>query len=366
MNSLYRLKTFNDNEIEKIYNDIKFKLIETNIISPSQILPIIKTAAKSNNYYFRSYWTLFKKVIEEYQLKQAKHIGYIFDYFVFKEYGFLLDEKHKKYRSSYKTNNYSLDVHNEYTIFRSIMDDDIKSFISHIKHNDDNVVISCRSNFYISYKHLSLLELCCYYGSVNCFKFLREEFKFEINHICCQFSFLGGNPDIIAECVKKLGWDFTYRIMEHAIISHNVDFYTFLKNEYNIKIVLEYCTKYNNLQAFIINLDQTRDYNQCLFYSYCFNNLNLYEYLLNHGANINAKNRCDETVLHVVTKENNKKMVKYLLSHGADPDIQDKTRSTPFHYAVEKNDTELVELFFYMVHTLDFSTILEIHQFISQ
>ncbi|EAX96483.1 hypothetical protein TVAG_277640 [Trichomonas vaginalis G3] len=344
MNSLYRLKTFNDNDIEKIFNDIKFKLIETDILSPSQILPIIKTASKFNNYYFRSYWTIFKKVIEEYQLKQAKHIGYIFDYFFYKEYGFLLEEKHQKYILSYNANNYSLDVHNENTIFRSIMDDDIKSFITLIRQNDDSVGISCKSKFYKSGEQYSLLELCCYYGSVNCFKFLRTEFEFEITPLCCGFSFLGGNPDIIAECSKKREWDLELS-MEYAIISHNLDFYTFLKNEYQMDINLEYCSKYNNLQAFLIYLDQTRDYDQCFIHSYCFNNLNLCEYLLKHGANIDAKYQYNETALHIVTRNNNKEFVKYLISHGANPNIQDNNLSTPLHYAIENNDLDILELF---------------------
>ncbi|EAX86879.1 hypothetical protein TVAG_135690 [Trichomonas vaginalis G3] len=104
---------------------------------------------------------------------------------------------------------------------------------------------------------LSLLEACCYYGSVNCFKFLRTKFSAEITELCLQLSFLGGNPDIMSECLKCHKPD--KKCMKYAIMSHNIDFVTYLMNEHNLKIKVRYCIKYDNIQAFLIRYDQTND-----------------------------------------------------------------------------------------------------------
>ena len=85
----------------------------------------------------------------------------------------------------------------------------------------------------------SLLELCCYHGAVDCFKLLRTKFDSEITQKCLRFSFLGGNPEIMSECLKYQKPN--KECMKYAIISHNIDFVTFLMNEYNLEIKLSYC-----------------------------------------------------------------------------------------------------------------------------
>ena len=54
------------------------------------------------------------------------------------------------------------------------------------------------------------------------------------------------------------------KCMEYAIISHNIDFVTFLMNEYNEEIALECCGDNNNLEAFLVYFDQT-NYVKILF-----------------------------------------------------------------------------------------------------
>ena len=106
-------------------------------------------------------------------------------------------------------------------------------------------------------RYLTPLETCCYYGSVNCFKFLRTKFSAEITELCLQLSFLGGNPDIMSECLKYHKPD--KKCMQYAIMSHNIDFVTFLMNEHEIPIDVDYCIRYDNIQAFLIHYDQTND-----------------------------------------------------------------------------------------------------------
>ncbi|EAY10616.1 hypothetical protein TVAG_282160 [Trichomonas vaginalis G3] len=76
------------------------------------------------------------------------------------------------------------------------------------------------------------------------------------------------------------------KCMEYAIITHNIDFVTFLMYEYNIKIDLNYC-QYN------------------------------VEVLISHGANVNEKDNNGMTLLHYAAENNSKETAELLISHGA-------------------------------------------------
>ena len=90
-NTLYRLKTNDESQINRIYNDIKNNLIETKAFLPSKILEIISVASIFNNRFLKSYWTIFKKIYEEYQPAQIPSLAIHFGYFFYKEYGIVLD-----------------------------------------------------------------------------------------------------------------------------------------------------------------------------------------------------------------------------------------------------------------------------------
>ncbi|EAY11781.1 ankyrin repeat protein, putative [Trichomonas vaginalis G3] len=188
----------------------------------------------------------------------------------------------------------------------------------------------------------ALLELCCYHGSVDCFKFLRTKFQSKITPICLRYSFLGGNTDIINECLKVQKPDEV--CMEYAIISHNIDFVTFLMNEHNIKIDLKLCSIYNNLQSFLVYLDQTNDINTCFVYSPNFHLSSLLEYFISNGADINAKDGDGSTPLHDAAKKNSKETAEILISNGADINAKDGDGSTPLYDAAKFNNKETAEI----------------------
>ncbi|EAX93662.1 hypothetical protein TVAG_091970 [Trichomonas vaginalis G3] len=73
----------------------------------------------------------------------------------------------------------------------------------------------------------------------------------------------------MSECLKHQKPD--EECMKYAIISHNIDFVTFLMNEYNSEIDLYYCGLYHNLESFLIYFDQTNDVNKCFINSTSFN-----------------------------------------------------------------------------------------------
>ncbi|EAY09570.1 ankyrin repeat protein, putative [Trichomonas vaginalis G3] len=199
------------------------------------------------------------------------------------------------------------------------------------------------SNLYPShYKGYSLLELCCYYGAVDCFKFLRTKFSSEITEKCLEFSFLGRNNEIMSECLKYQKPN--YKCMEYAIISHNIDFVTFLMNEYNLEIDLIDCGNYNNIESFLVYFDQTNDINKCFVCSPMFNIPSFLKYLLSHGANINDKNKNGQTTLHIAAMHNNKETAEVLILHGANINEKNKAGETALHYAAMYNNKETAEV----------------------
>ncbi|EAY02620.1 hypothetical protein TVAG_260800 [Trichomonas vaginalis G3] len=119
----------------------------------------------------------------------------------------------------------------------------------------------------------------------------------------------------MSECLKY--HDPNQVCMEHAIISHNIDFVTFLMNEYKLDISLYHCTVFKNLESFYVYFDQTNDINTCFAYSLKFNVTSLFEYFFSLGADIKAKNDCQQTALHCAADNNSKEMAEFLISHGA-------------------------------------------------
>ncbi|EAY10590.1 ankyrin repeat protein, putative [Trichomonas vaginalis G3] len=223
------------------------------------------------------------------------------------------------------------------------MYNDKVEFIYFTERDDFDKDHKINSNLYpYSKEGYSLLELCCSHGAVDCFKLLRSKFKSEITQKCLQFSFLGGNPEIMSECFKYQEPD--EECMKYAIISHNIDFVTFLMNEYNIEIDLRICGLYKNLECFLVYFDQTNDINKCFVYSPIFNIRSLIEYFLSHGANINEKDENGVTALHYAAENNSKETAEVLISHGANINEKNKNGVTALHYAALNNSKETAEV----------------------
>ncbi|EAX89440.1 hypothetical protein TVAG_327820 [Trichomonas vaginalis G3] len=205
----------------------------------------------------------------------------------YEEYIIILGESDHFKRFNFK----NLDIHRKNTICKAIMDNSLESFIIFTERDDFDKNQRLESHLYPDYyEGFSLPELCCYHGAVDCFKLLRTKFNSEITQTCLQFSFLGGNPEIMSECLKYQTPNEA--CMKCAIISHNIDFVTFLMNEYNLEIDLDYCVKYKNLESFLVYYDQTKDIDNCFGNSISFRIPSLYEYFLSLGANMNFALDC--------------------------------------------------------------------------
>ncbi|EAY21187.1 hypothetical protein TVAG_283560 [Trichomonas vaginalis G3] len=378
--ALYQLKTENEEELSSIYKMIKTNLIDSKNYLPKYIIKDIVGIIPFNNRYIKSYLTLMKFITDEYNVNDVSKIPIIFNFVFYKEYGVKLD----KSADFEKMNFINSDIHSENTIYRAIMNNDLKAFILFTEREgfdkdkklDSKLYPENRDRLHLySNKGYSLLELCCYHGAVDCFKFLRSKFNSEITQKCLEFSFLSGNPEIMSECLKyQKPYD---DCMRYAIISHNIDFVTFLMNEYNISINLFDCGFYNNLESFLVYFDQTNDVNKCFVNSVMFdiaiceyffslgadinakignkttalhiaarnNSRELAEYLILHGANINEKDICNHTALHIAAENNSKETAEILILHGANINEKDKNGKTSLHIALENNSKETAKLF---------------------
>ncbi|EAX90040.1 hypothetical protein TVAG_294210 [Trichomonas vaginalis G3] len=277
--------------------------------------------------------------VDEYQIKEVFSVETISNFLFYKEYGIKLDKSDDFEKDDLK----NLEIHTENTIYKAIMNNDKENFIIFTERDEFDKDQKLKSDLYpYSYKGYSLLELCCYHGAVDCFKLLRSKFKSEITQKCLKFSFLGGNQEIMSECLKYQKPN--EKRMIYAIISHNIDFVTFLMNEYNIEINLKYCGIYNNLDSFLVYFDQTNDINKCFVYTPLFNSPSLLEYFLSHGANVNDKDENGKTALHYTAVNNSKEIAEVLLSHGANINEKNENGDTALHIAAWNNSKEIAEV----------------------
>ncbi|EAX65693.1 hypothetical protein TVAG_307340, partial [Trichomonas vaginalis G3] len=277
-NALYQLKTEKEEEINKIYKILKTELIDSKERLPHTIINDILCIIQFNNRYTKTYLSLAKLIYDDYQVNEEIYVLLEIGYLFYKEYGIKLNKW-----DDFETFEFeNLNIHFEDTIYRAIMYNDLERFIffTEIEGFDKDQKLNCY--LYPDYcGGYSLLELCCYHGAVDCFKLLRTKFNSEITETCLELSFLGGNPEIMSECLKFQKPN--QECMKHAFISHNIDFVTFLLNEYNLEINLNYCEWYNNLESFLVYFDQTNDVNKCFLYSARLNIPSLLEYFLSHG-----------------------------------------------------------------------------------
>ncbi|EAX99323.1 ankyrin repeat protein, putative [Trichomonas vaginalis G3] len=340
--ALYQLKTEKEEELNSIYKMIKSELIDSKKFLPQDVINDNLNMIPFNNRYTKSYLSLAKLLSDEYHVKAVNNIPLISNYLFYEEYGIKLVKSadFNKFKSK------DIHIFTEDTIYRAIMYDDIKRFIPFTQSDEfyqcyqyQHFLIEFYPKYYIGY---SLLVLCCYHGAVDCFKFLRTKFNSQITRECLQFSFLGGNPEIISECLKYEKPDKF--CMEYAIASHNIDFVTFLMNEYNLEIDLKCCGEYNNLESFLVYFDQTNDINNCFIYSAIFDIPSLCEYLLSHGANVNEKDKDGKTALYYAAECNKKATTQLLLLNGANIHEKDYEGKTILHRVAWNNRIESAEV----------------------
>ncbi|EAX95405.1 hypothetical protein TVAG_461780 [Trichomonas vaginalis G3] len=336
-NALYQLKTENEEELKSIYKKIKTDLIDSKNYLPHNMVKDILDIIPFNNRFTKSYLTLAKFITDDYHVTKVIEISDVSKFPFYKQYGI------KLFNIGFlDINSEDLIFHSENTIYKAIMYNNKVRFIEFTERDGFNKDQKLRSKLYpYSMERYSLLELCCYHGAVDCFKLLRTKFKSEITPKCLQLSFLGGNPEIMNECLKYRKPDND--CMMYAIISHNIDFVTYLMNEFNIEINLSYCIDYKNLESFLVYYNQTNDINTCFLYSVMFDIPSICECFISHGANINEKGFNGQTALHYAAIYNYKEIAELLISHGSNINAKENYGQTALHNAALLNNKEIAE-----------------------
>ncbi|EAX95618.1 hypothetical protein TVAG_047160 [Trichomonas vaginalis G3] len=340
-NALYKLNTSNESEIKKICKDIKNNLITTKYFLPMQILRIIAIAAKYNNSYISSYRVIFKRIFETFRHKQVEYGENLFNYFICNECVIGVDSKNTECLDYFIINDQNKKRLEDDTIYNIIMNDNVELLKIYTERKDFKIKQEFYNDFYpFRVDGYSLLELCCYHGSVNCFNFLRTNFHTEITSKCLQLSFLRGNQHIVTECLNVVRP--TQECMEYAIASHNIDFVIYLVNEYHLHLDLDLCVYFHNLETFLFYYEITHDTNKCFVKSTYLGIPSLCEYFLSEGASIKSADEFGRTALSISSWSNRKSVVEFLISHGCDVNETNQIGRTALHKAVLNNSKEVI------------------------
>ena len=341
--NIYQLKSNEIDEINKIYQDIKSILIDRYHFDPETILKHIDNAFTFHLFNYKPYWALIKKIDDEYKPftdRLSPFCQYLFN----KAYGLLISDYNKNRIRVFEKFYGDLDFSKSNPLFRSILYDDISEFsrLTEIPGFYANEMIECPFLHEVNGK-ISLIELCCYFGSVNCFKILRSKFNSFITPNCLNYSFLNANPDIVKECLafQKPNGDS----LSFSIISHNIDIFIYILNECNFKIPYQKCVEYQNLQSFLIGIDRDKyNNNDFLYFSCGFNIPSLCNFFISRGNDVNKKTYNGESSIYCAVKNNNCDVVKTLIDHDSKVNVDSLLDNSPLHYAVQFSSIKIVEL----------------------
>ncbi|EAX96081.1 hypothetical protein TVAG_063840 [Trichomonas vaginalis G3] len=225
------------------------------------------------------------------------------------------------------------------------------------------------------YSNIRLLEACAYYGSANIFNFLISNFHCEITQKCFQLSLIGGNTDIINECLKH--YEIDSACFDYIVASHNNNFlkYIFDRDLYelqyfnfeeliyaqNLKAVflmyekdknsiIPWCAGFSQTLDLIktedLNLSNTTDRSYILHYAVKFNNINIVKFILESldkfPIDINFLGIGGKTALYCAATNNNKEIAELLISYGAE--INDCGGSNPLDEAASHNSLDVAKL----------------------
>lgn len=92
-----------------------------------------------------------------------------------------------------------------------------------------------------------------------------------------------------------------------------------------------------------INKEMIDEYNLLHKASFC-GHLKIVRLLIEYGASLDIRNKCDSTPLHLAVYGEHKKIVELLLKKGADPNVKNVCGYTPMHLAALGLCSKIVKL----------------------
>ena len=198
----------------------------------------------------------------------------------------------------------------------------------------------------IFHSPLTLLDFCCFFGSLNCFKYLLLN-KSIITKKSLNYAIAGGNLEII-NILKERGESFDM-CLETSIIFHRYILTDWIIQNYKSNpISYSTCIKYFNYEALLyaIKIDQSRIFPGVLSYTLidaCSSGNNrVVQYLVNKGADVNYVNR-GRSPLISACHSRNLNLIEYLVELGADVGKTDQIKNTPLHIACFYNCLSIVK-----------------------
>ncbi|KAJ3449562.1 ankyrin repeat family protein [Anaeramoeba flamelloides] len=203
--------------------------------------------------------------------------------------------------------------------------------------NSLQFLLSCRSNPNAKNDlSLSPLHIACMNGSTECVEELLKN---------------KADPDL----VSKRGWSVVHYCCDFGrlsclkiLLAHKAKLTPFLGNTTPLMIV---CKKgHSNLIPILLeygsSVSSRRTFNKstALHMSASNGHIECCDLLIKNGADINSKDRHNNTPLILATKNNHQSAVKFLLENKALVNIVDKEGNTALHYSNKNQNTEISEL----------------------
>ena len=150
-------------------------------------------------------------------------------------------------------------------VFILLREDDIDGFISFLANNStfditqQQILPMNEYYFYLfactwSRNSISLIDFCCFFGSLKCFKYLLLN-KCKITKETLRWSIAGGNKEII-NILKENGQKFE-ECLETSVKYHRYELTNWLNENYKCEeIILATCIEYYNFEAFFYFLEK--------------------------------------------------------------------------------------------------------------
>ena len=241
--------------------------------------------------------------------------------------------------------------------FPFIANDDVNELKEYINSHND---ISTDSGFYFNSKspfhilsrglNIKLLDICCFYGSLECFNFLYIN-KFEHGDKINEISIFGGNLSIIHE-VEENGISFDYCFL-YSIKYHQKEITEWLLSNYKCEIFpVTKSLEYYDYLTFIFLLFNGIDINQGkltpleYFIMHGEFDIEIINLLINYGIDLNKWSNKRYTPLGYLCQQSGVKseLIKVLIENGANVEkgnYDSICYYTPLSYLCRKEDTNI-------------------------
>ncbi|EAY11761.1 ankyrin repeat protein, putative [Trichomonas vaginalis G3] len=367
---LFHIKS--NESIEDTMNMITNVLISKYQIRIPDLILSLMTAIQYNSRSIDIYVKIINQILSKYTNTEVKTTN--FDDLINYTLLTLIKNENKIYQFEYDKDEYP----KEDDVHYFIMNDQIDNFKEYLTQNSLEDIDEFLFNDEIG--SLSALKACRYFGSVNIFNFLIKCCGNTITQECLELASIGGNIDIINECLKENQIDeFCFLSI---IASHNNKFleFVFERDLYkfddfnfdniiysdlliysqNLKAVfLMFEKDKNSILPWASGFPQSREIfkNEDLDFSTYgktslniaaqFNNTDICKFLLDNKTtykiDINIKRSNHINSIYYATDHSNIELVKLLISHGAKI-ILDDDGIYSLNCAAAHNNIEIGEL----------------------